>query len=72
MRVTTNSWQARLAEIRKLAAILDDEAAGRPVDCGEAWRLAEALASHCPDIARTMRRVVERMSAGAAGLDTAA
>jgi hypothetical protein len=59
-----------LAEIRRLTAILGDEAAGRPFDADEAVRLAEMLASACPDVAHSMRGIVARIDA--ARLESAA
>jgi hypothetical protein len=51
-------------EIERLAAILEAEAAGRPVDPEEGRRLAERLARACPEIASTMQRVARRMDHG--------
>ena len=54
--------QYRWEEIDLLAELLEAEAAGQPIDHGQARDLAERLTELCPDIARTMRRVVDRCS----------
>lgn len=56
----------RWEEIDQLAEILEAEAAGHPVDSNRALELAERLVALCPDIARTMKRVVERFAPQAA------
>lgn len=58
--------QYRWEEIDQLADLLEAEAAGQPVDSEQARVLAERLISLCPDIAKTMSRVVERFAPGAA------
>jgi hypothetical protein len=58
--------QYRWEEIDQLAAILEAEAAGHPVDVNRARELAERLIRLCPDIAKTMNRVVERFGPQAA------
>lgn len=52
----------RWEEIDQLAEILEAEAAGHPIDVEHARSLAAQLSELCPDIALTMRRVVERFS----------
>lgn len=58
--------QYRWEEIDQLAEILEAEAAGHPVDVNRARELAERLIRLCPDIARTMNRVVDRFAPQAA------
>ena len=58
--------QYRWEEIDQLAAILEAEVAGHPVDVDRARELAERLVRLCPDIALTMSRVVERFAPEAA------
>lgn len=54
--------QYRWEEIDQLAEILEAEAAGRSIDQSLARELAERLTELCPDIARTMRRIIDRVS----------
>lgn len=58
--------QYRWEEIDQLTEILEAEAAGQPFDLDLARTLAERLTELCPDIARTMRLVMERVSRSAA------
>ncbi|MBI3445586.1 MAG: hypothetical protein HY055_09555 [Magnetospirillum sp.] len=60
--------QYRWEEIDQLADILEAEAAGHKVDEAKARDLAERLIGLCPDIARTMSRVVERFAPAAAAV----
>ncbi len=50
----------RWEEIDLLTELLEAEAAGESFDQGLARDLAERLTQLCPDIARTMGRVVDR------------
>jgi len=52
--------QYRWEEIDQLAEILEAEAAGQSFDQNLARQLAERLTELCPDIALTMRRVMDR------------
>ncbi|KIL96994.1 hypothetical protein CCC_01787 [Paramagnetospirillum magnetotacticum MS-1] len=52
----------RWEEIDQLAEILEAEVAGHPVDTDRARELAERLVRLCPDIAKTMSRVIERFA----------
>ncbi len=52
--------QYRWDEIDQLATILEAEASGCAVDTARARDLAHRLMEVCPDIAGTMRRVIER------------
>ncbi len=58
--------QYRWEEIDQLTEILEAEVAGHPVDTDRARELAERLTRLCPDIAKTMSRVVERFGSEAA------
>ncbi|OAN45584.1 hypothetical protein A6A04_06715 [Paramagnetospirillum marisnigri] len=58
--------QYRWEEIDQLAEILEAEAAGHSIDHERARHLAQRLCELCPDIARTMSRVIERASGLAA------
>ena len=53
--------QYRWEEIDQLAEILEAEVAGLPINVDLARDLAQRLTHLCPDIARTMNRVVERL-----------
>ena len=55
--------QYRWEEIDQLAEILEAEVAGLPVDADLARDLAKRLTHLCPDIARTMNMVIERLGA---------
>lgn len=54
--------QYRWEEIDQLTEILEAEAAGHPVDEAKARDLAERLTRLCPEIARTMKLVIERFA----------
>lgn len=54
--------QYRWEEIDQLAEILEEEVAGRPIDIELARTLAHRLTELCPDIAMTMRMLIERVS----------
>lgn len=58
--------QYRWEEIDQLAEILEAEAAGQPIDVEKACTLAQKLTELCPDIARTMRLVIDRVNGPAA------
>jgi len=58
--------QYRWEEIDQLAEILEAEAAGQPIDVELARSLAEKLTELCPDIARTMHLVIDRVGGTAA------
>jgi hypothetical protein len=51
----------KFVELRRLAAILEAEAAGHSVDGEEAHNLAEALVHKFPAMAQSMRLVSQRM-----------
>ena len=59
--------QYRWEEIDQLAEILEAEAAGHSFDTQMARQLAERLTELCPNIALTMRRVIDRVT----GVETA-
>ncbi|MDO8606809.1 MAG: hypothetical protein Q7R40_09765 [Phaeospirillum sp.] len=54
--------QYRWEEIDQLAEILEAEVAGQPFDLNLARDLAERLIRLCPDIARSMSQVIDRLS----------
>ncbi len=53
-----------LDDLDKLFDILSAEESGNGVDNDEARRLAGRLAEEFPEISRTMKRIVDRMSDG--------
>lgn len=53
--------QYRWEEIDQLAEILEAEVAGLPINVDLARDLAARLTHLCPDIALTMKRVIERL-----------
>jgi hypothetical protein len=57
--------QYRWEEIDQLAEILEAEAAGQPIDIERARSLAHKLTELCPDIARTMHLVIDRVNQSA-------
>ena len=58
----------RWEEIDQLAEILEAEVAGLPINVDLARDLAQRLTHLCPDIARTMSRVIERFSTQSAAV----
>jgi hypothetical protein len=55
-------WGEGEQEMMRLAAILEAEATGAPVDRGEAARLAGMLKSLWPELAGNMQRIIDRMA----------
>jgi len=55
-------WGEGEQEMMRLAAILEAEANGDPIDRQEAGRLAAALRDLWPELAGNMQRIVERMA----------
>lgn len=52
---------AHVPDVRRLAALLEDECAGRPFDRHQAAELARHLADICPEMGQSLRRISERM-----------
>ncbi|CAA7619805.1 hypothetical protein [Magnetospirillum sp. UT-4] len=53
--------QNHIRDIRMLTELIEAEAGGRPFDRSQARDLAHRLAEHNPEIAKTLRRISDRL-----------